>query len=362
MIPRVCSWLLVSWALLGVAWAHGTDPETGKEPAAKAAKGDFVVVPIPISDPTMGKGLVATSAYFYPQSAQQKESQPASSTAIAALYTDNESFAYGIAQQNYWAEDRWRFNGILGSVDFNLELNSPDDNLTTSHAKWEIEGTFLQAHFARQVVKNWYVEFGGRFVDFDQQFSRDPANTEFKISANTRTAGFGLNVEYDTRDLPTNAYTGRHFEVQSLFNDESFGSDETYQSYSAAFRSYHQIANGVVVAWEAQACKKDGAVPLWDACRINLRGFPATDYMGTSSTSAQVEVRWNIWKRWGLVGFTGGGTVDRSIIETDDHELIRSNGIGLRYMVLRSKRINLRLDYARSEDKDAVYISVGEAF
>ena len=108
--------------------------------------------------------------------------------------------------------------------------------------------------------------------------------------------------------------------------------------------------------------QKGGAVPLWDACRINLRGFPATDYMGTSSTSAQVEVRWNMWKRWGLVAFTGGGMVERSIIETDDRELIRSNGIGLRYLVLRSKRINLRLDYARSKDKDAVYISVGEAF
>jgi len=33
-----------------------------------------------------------------------------------------------------------------------------------------------------------------------------------------------------------------------------------------------------------------------------------------------------------------------------------------RFMVLESHRINLRLDYGRSNDSDAVYLSVGEAF
>jgi hypothetical protein len=31
-------------------------------------------------------------------------------------------------------------------------------------------------------------------------------------------------------------------------------------------------------------------------------------------------------------------------------------------MVLKSKRINLRVDYARSDDNDAWYLAVGEAF
>jgi hypothetical protein len=31
-------------------------------------------------------------------------------------------------------------------------------------------------------------------------------------------------------------------------------------------------------------------------------------------------------------------------------------------MVLAAKRINLRLDYARSTDSDAIHVSVGEAF
>ena len=49
-------------------------------------------------------------------------------------------------------------------------------------------------------------------------------------------------------------------------------------------------------------------------------------------------------------------------VESDSREVIPSYGVGLRYMVLKAKRINLRLDYTRNTDSDAWYLSVGEAF
>jgi hypothetical protein len=49
--------------------------------------------------------------------------------------------------------------------------------------------------------------------------------------------------------------------------------------------------------------------------------------------------------RWGLVGFVGGGYVDNSFSEVDIHDPIPSYGIGVRFMVLKSKRINIRIDY-----------------
>ena len=58
----------------------------------KLQRGDFVVVPIPISNPTLGSGLVAGAAYFYAQTEAQKKLQPASVTA-AAMYTSNDSKA-----------------------------------------------------------------------------------------------------------------------------------------------------------------------------------------------------------------------------------------------------------------------------
>jgi hypothetical protein len=66
--------------------------------------------------------------------------------------------------------------------------------------------------------------------------------------------------------------------------------------------------------------------------------------------------------QWGLVGFGGAGFIDESFSRVRERELIPSYGIGLRFMVLAAKRINVRLDYARSTDSDAIHLSVGEAF
>ena len=50
----------------------------GDDLPTKVEKGHFVIVPIPMSNPTLGSGLVVGAAYFYPQSAAQQQVQPAS--------------------------------------------------------------------------------------------------------------------------------------------------------------------------------------------------------------------------------------------------------------------------------------------
>ena len=57
----------------------------------KLRRGDLVVVPIPISNPTLDSGLVLVGAYFYPQTEAQKKQQPASVTGAGGLYTSNDS-------------------------------------------------------------------------------------------------------------------------------------------------------------------------------------------------------------------------------------------------------------------------------
>ena len=188
------------------------------------------------------------------------------------------------------------------------------------------------------------------------------ANTDLDLTTGTRSSGLGASVEYDTRDMPLNAYSGKHFTISALFNDEALGSDKTYQTYTLAYRSYHSISESLVLAWELQGCQKASNPPLWDACTVALRGFAATDYLGKISASGQVEARWKLSKRWGLVGFAGSGYVGNSFSGVRENEAIPSYGAGIRFTVLVPKRINVRLDFARSADSDAIHFSVGEAF
>lgn len=338
-------------------------PDVRGEPSnLKLEKGNFVAVPIPLSDPTLGSGLVAGGGYFYPQTEEQKKTQPASVTGAGGMYTNNGSYAFGAGHEAFWKNDTWRLVAAAGYGDLKLELLAPDASPRGSSVAWDVRGGFAYAALSRKVSGRWYAGLFGRFVDINQDIIIDLPSRHFDLPAETKSGGLGVSVAYDSRDMPTNAYEGRLFQAGVLFNEQSFGSDNSYQSYKLAYRSYHQLQTPVVLAWQVVGCRKSGKVPIWDACRLGLRGFPATDYMGKSSLMGQFEARWRISKRWGLVGFAGAGQITKSFSELRDHDIVPSYGVGVRFSVLPVKRINLRVDYGRSTDSDAVYLSVAEAF
>jgi outer membrane protein assembly factor BamA len=324
---------------------------------------NFFLVPIPMSSPTFGSGLILGGAYFYPQTEQQKASQPASFTGAAAGYTDNESYFAGVMQQNYWAGDKWRFNAIAGYADFKLELIAPEDGSESSLLDWLVEGGFFQASISRRLAGRWYLGLVGRYLDITQDVELTIDSTDFNPNGEIRSPAIGLGLDFDSRDVPTNAYEGRLLNLQSFFADQRHVKDGSYESYTAEFSSYHHLADHFVLAWNVSACKKSGRIPLWDTCRLNLRGFPFTDYLSKEALSAQAEARWRFYKRWGVVAFAGAGRVDDSFGGNREGDTIPSYGVGLRFMLLKSQRINVRVDYARTDNGgDAWYLSVMEAF
>ncbi|MBT8108699.1 MAG: outer membrane protein assembly factor [Gammaproteobacteria bacterium] len=330
----------------------------------KIQDGNFVAVPIPMANPTLDAGLVAGAAYFYPQTAEQKKQQPASVTGSAAMYTSNDSWALAGFHQAYWDNDKWRLTGVIGAADLRLSLISPEDSESRDSADWRVDGAFLNARLARRLSGDWYGGGLVRYVDSKQsiefQSGQEPAN--FDLDFDITAVGVGFVVEYDTRDMPTGPYSGRQFKAEGLFNAQAIGSDKDYRTLTLDFKSYHELNDSLVLAWELRGCQKGGSIPLWDACRIPLRGFSAFDYLGQSSASGQAEVRWRAYKRLGLVAFSGLGWAGKSFSTAGDDESTPSYGAGIRYEVLPAKRLNMRLDFAWSEDSEGIYLSVGEAF
>ena len=369
--------VLARWAAVCLSCCCGlsagqdipSDPQASIAPdiraddtALKVQRGDFVVVPIPLSNPTLETGLVAGAAYFYPQSEAEKQQQPASLTALGVLYTSNDSKGLALLQQNYWDADRWRFTGVAGAADLRLSLIAPEDGTDGRSVDWRVDGQFLLARLSRRLRGDWYAGGFARLIDANQFIETDVGSADFDTGSRVRAVGIGAAIEFDTRDMPTNAYTGRYFKFDALFNEEAIGSESSYQSYLAAFRSYHRVHESVVLAWTVQGCRKEGTAPLWDACRLPLRGFSVTDHLGRTSVSGQIEGRWRVKGRWGLAAFAGSGWVGSSFSEAGRDQTVPSYGVGLRYEVLPAKRVNLRLDFARSRDSDAIHLAVGEAF
>jgi len=322
---------------------------------------NIVVVPIPMSNPTLGTGLIVGGAYFYEQSEEQKKVQPASYTGAAGVYTSNKSYAAGIGQQNYWDSNNWRFTGVAGYANFRLELRDPvPDN--DSSLDWLVKGIFTQASVSRRVVGDWYL--GGQllYLDITQEIALSTTPPDNQDGTEISSIGAGFTIEYDTRDVPTNAYSGSRFTAKAMASKASGDQSTSYKSYFARYRYYYQTKWPVVLAADINGCTKTGEFPLWDTCRLSLRGFPVTDYLGRSSVYAQGEARWRAYKRLGLVAFAGYGYVGESFSDALKDTKVPSYGVGVRFLVLKSKRINMRVDYARSDNSDAWYLAVGEAF
>ena len=328
----------------------------------KVQKGDFVAVPIPMSNPTLGSGLIGGAAYFYSQTEEQEASQSASFTGAGGLYTNNDSWAAGIAQQSYWDGDKWRFHGVAGYADFRFVLRDPATE-GQSGFNWTVDGALFQAILSRRIAKQWYVGLLARYLDITQDLDTSLPPQEYNIESKIQSTGAGLTLEYDSRDVPTNAYSGSRFEAKAIFSRANGVETDSYQGYYLRMRSYHEMKKApIVIAWDLYGCVKGGKFPLWDTCRLNLRGFPVTDFLGKQSITGQIEARWRASPRWGFVLFGGAGYISNSFSAQGDDERVPSYGGGVRFMVLKSKRVNLRVDYARSDDSDAWYVSVGEAF
>ena len=371
--------ILLPVAVFMAAYVHAEEPEGQKEgrgqaiPVAvpdiredemtlKVQKGDFVVVPIPMSNPTLGTGLVLGGAYFYSQTEEQAASQPASLTGAAGMYTANDSKAFGIGQQNYWDGNNWRFSGILAYAALRLELLSPEVSGARESVNWLLRGSILQAKFSRRIKGHWYAGIKGQYLEISQRFSLGDDEGDFDVEPDSTAWGLGISAEYDSRDSPYYSTDGITFSLEAMYKTDTLSDVSSYKSYSSNIGSYHQLSDSTVLAWELRGCSRTETAPLWDSCTIKLRGFAATDYLGKNSGSGQVEARWKFSPRWGAVVFAGVGYITNSFSESRDREAIPSYGGGIRFTVLKSKGINMRLDYGRSVDSDAVYLSVGEAF
>jgi outer membrane protein assembly factor BamA len=333
-----------------------------EESQLKFGSGNLVAVPIPVSNPTFGTGLVAAGAYYYGQTEAQKKAQPPSFTGAGGVYTDNKSYAAGVLHQQYWNEDRWRFTGSAGYADFKLVLADPVPE-NDGNIDWLVKGFFAQLALSRRISSSdWFVGGLFRYIDIEQEFDAGLDLPDFNLGEAVQSPSLGLNVLYDTRDNATNAYNGLRFDGEALFSETAGGNGSSYQSYSLRMRGYHELEVPVVIAWDVHGCTKSGEIPLWDTCRLGLRGFPATLYLSRQSMSAQVEARWSFHKRWGAVVFAGGGMINDATKAEFEEDIIPSFGVGLRFMVMKSQRINLRVDYARSDDTSAWYLGVTEYF
>ena len=94
---------------------------------------------------------------------------------------------------------------------------------------------------------------------------------------------------------------------------------------------------------------------------VNLRGIPAMRFLDHAVVTGEAEVRWNVTNRWAAILFAGVGYTGEAFSDLDSGPLPAA-GIGFRYHLARKLGLWAGLDFAKSEEDEAVYITVGNAW
>ena len=141
------------------------------------------------------------------------------------------------------------------------------------------------------------------------------------------------------------------FSIRPKFNSEWLGSDNNHTFNDLEGAYFIPMASNEVLSIVVDGGFATGDVPFdgyqnYDV-RNNLRGYQAGKYKGKYMIVAQAEYRWTFFNRWGAVAFAGLGSIWGNDQEEEAFErgLLPATGSGMRFMISREKRINLRLDY-----------------
>ncbi|MEX1131648.1 MAG: BamA/TamA family outer membrane protein [Flavobacteriales bacterium] len=298
-------------------------------------------------------------------------------------YSSNGSLQISIKTNLYLRGDRMRISGEIWRKDmpdnyygvgFARAREIPKGDSTSAyHRNWRR----MYAKAVHQFKPNYFI--GGIFdatntkaTDLNPVMTAD--RNVLENGANTRNRGLGLVMEYDSRDMPVNAYTGMFLDLSVVNYGKHFGGQSNFWTVDLDYRQYKPLAHRRTLAWQLRSRTSYGEVPWTEMAQIgtpwDLRGYTWGQYRDKLMAYGMTEYRHmfnrkrpnkrgSMESRWGAVACVGVGTVapDYSSIPA----ALPNGGVGIRFET--EKRANVRIDYGRGAyGSSAFYVTFYEAF
>ena len=334
--------------------------------------GNFLALPIFITEPAIGEGLGLGLVYFHktkkdgtsPLSTPaslgktgKKQNPPPTATGVFGFYTSNQTQGFGLGHAGTYLDDTLRVVGALASMKVNAALFLNDLPFNFS-----LDGELVYANFKRRLgTTNVFLGMSLMNLDADIDFKIDPNDPPPRSLLDYSFRNFGLagSAIYDTRDDSMMPGQGRLFDLTLWRYDDAIGSDFDYWSARFKANSFHQLSERWHLGLRFDVSTVEGDPPFFAIPYISLRGIPALRYQAKTAGVVEIEGRYNIAQRWAAIAFAGTGFTNSEDPTLDTLDDIYSFGAGLRFQVLPEQNVWVGLDIAKGPEEYAWYIQVG---
>jgi Omp85 superfamily domain len=363
---------LLCCALAGPALA-GFDEQVDQQAsdATSAAsmvmpKGNWLPVPIPVANPTLGNGLQAALLYLHPKVPGQ-EDKPGSTSGVGILATDSKSWAAVVFHDGSLAEDRYRLNAAGGIGEFNLKYYGIGAAALSGgppiEYKFSVAGGQVRFGARLPGTAHWYAGLTYLLLQSTVTFSGDDLQPGLPhVARDLRTAALGPQITYDSRDSNYFPLKGQYSRASWMNYAPRWGSDVSYDKFDFFYNHYIPLAPRAVLGLRTRVQHGSDETPFFDLPYLDMRGFSRTRYVAENTVSVTAEGRYKFAERWGVMVFAEAGRYADVFSELSNGRTITSYGGGVRWQVTADRDMHLGLDVAISTDDRAAFIQVGERF
>jgi hypothetical protein len=353
----------------GASSPTGLVPDGATQPPDNK-RGELVLAPLPMINPTLDNGLAVVGGYIYRLDLADKVTPP-SFTLLGGFKTSNDSWGTAFIQKLNLMHDRVRVLAVGAYADVNYDFYGIGQDAGDAGRSIQLNqtGPIALVDGLIRIAPSLYV--GARYQIMDMSIatpglSREGEPVVPEGDVQLRTAALGPRVQFDSRDNLFYPRRGTQIDAFASFYGSAVGGRRTYQMYQASISRYHSPAARHVVAWRAVVCSVGGSAPFYDICTLgksqDLCGYTLGQYRDDRMVAAQAEWRSEIWWRFGGALFAGVGEVMPDFGQLSWDGLRPSGGVGLRFTLAERNHVNLRVDYAWGHKSSALYVSVAEAF
>jgi hypothetical protein len=327
-------------------------------------KKGLLIIPTVITEPAVGYGAAAAAIYFH--GSYSKLNGPPDMTGVLGAKTENGTWAGGVFHAGFWNHDRIRYMGAAVRLSANLAFYGSgtlpgveDKSMMLNLDGW----LFLQQAKFRVAKSNFFL--GGRYIYFNTVNSFDEPvdwqefqGSEFESTLSELSAVFN----YDSRNNIFTPQKGLFAQVLTTTSKTWMGADNNYERLGTTLIGYLPSSNNLTLGVRQETMFAFGDIPFYARPMVNMRGVPVVKYQNNNIWLMEMELNWNLYKRWSLIGFTGMGNAFKDFDSYDNGKSVSTLGTGFRYLMARKLGAQMGIDFAKSNEDFGIYIVFGTAW
>lgn len=282
-------------------------------------------------------------------------------TGGALGYTANNSWFGAAFRSGTLIKSRikYRVGGVFADINMSFYRDLPDGKEKEFALTLKAYGILLQA-IKRIGQSNWYA--GSKYSLAQMKVGTKADTLPFFVKENEKSSmvsSLGAILELDNRDNIFTPDKGMKLHLDAIMSDNVIGSDFDFWRLNYFMFWYYPVVKKLTGGLRIDGQQALGDIPFYMLPYISLRGIPVYRYQGKAVTVSELEFRWDFYKRWSVMGYTGAGKAFNDWADFGSTNTQFSYGTGFRYLLARKFKLRAGIDVARGPEKWAYYIVFG---